>query len=267
VEYSGWEFAKLLTRINTERQIWRPFAMKAVLYICHGSRIKEAQQEAIAFIEACRQDNPHVIQEYGFLELAEPAIETAFKKCVEKGAKQIIAIPVLLLAAGHVKEDIPLELAKLQKRFPEIDIRLGQPFGVHPAMGEILIERINETNQEITADSMVLLAGRGSSDPQVKVDLGKIANSLHERLKIRVNTCFLTGTEPSLQEGLKIARESGCKKIFILPYLLFTGFLMQKIEKMIKVNGMSQNQQIILCNYLGYHPILKQILKERIQEA
>ncbi len=242
--------------------------MEAVLYICHGSRVKEAVEQAVSFIESCKSEISAPIQEVGFLELAEPSIEEAFRSCIERGAKKITAVPVLLLAAAHAKEDIPKELSRLKELFPDVDVKLAQPFGVHSGLINILIERIKETEQEITDDSIVLLVGRGSSDPDVKVDLGKIAEMLKQSLRIkRVDTCYMAAASPSFEEGMKIAIESGAKRIFVIPYLLFTGILMKKIEKTIKTIHQNPQQKVILCNYLGYHPILKNILQARITEA
>lgn len=242
--------------------------MEAILYICHGSRVKQAQEQAKVFIQTCISENPVSIQEYGFLELSAPTIEEAFKNCIERGATKIIAIPVLLLTAAHAKEDIPYELSRLKKLFPDIKLMFGEPIGVHPDIIEILMERIIETRQGVTDESMVLLVGRGSSDPEVKVDLMCIAEMLKKRLGIgRVDICFLAAASPNLEEGYNIVQSSQYKKVFVIPYLLFTGVLMKKLEKMIKTNNQNLSQQVILCNYLGYHPLLKKILRERVMEA
>ncbi|MFZ3198227.1 MAG: CbiX/SirB N-terminal domain-containing protein, partial [Bacillus mycoides] len=96
--------------------------MKAVIYICHGSRLKAAKEEAVAFITSCMNRVEANIQEICFLELANPSIEEGFRTCVKRGATEIVAIPVFLLAAGHVKKDIPFELRKLNEEYPDIKI-------------------------------------------------------------------------------------------------------------------------------------------------
>ncbi len=78
--------------------------MKAILYICHGSRLKAAKEEAVAFITSCMNRVEVSIQEICFLELASPTIDEGFRTCVKRGATEIIVIPVFLLAAGHVKK-------------------------------------------------------------------------------------------------------------------------------------------------------------------
>ena len=145
--------------------------MNAVMYVCHGSRVPAAREQAVAFIEKCMSQSITPIQEYCFLELAAPTIEDAFKSCINKGARTIVVVPVLLLTAAHAKKDIPNELARLGSIFPEVTIKYGDPISVHPKMIEALVERISEIGETTTENSMVLLVGRGSSDPDVKQGL------------------------------------------------------------------------------------------------
>lgn len=239
--------------------------MEAILYICHGSRVKTAREQAITFITKCMERSLAPINEYCFLELAAPSIEEAFNTCVQKGATKIIAIPVLLLTAAHAKVDIPNELARLSAQFPNINLEYGRPIGVHRKMVDTLIERIVETGEEYDKNSMVLLVGRGSSDPEVKNDLNEIAEMLRRKTGVKqVQTCFLTATSPSLEDGLEIMGESGHSKVFVIPYLLFTGILMNHINKVIKNHP--QSEKFILCNYLGYHSNIESVIRERVLE-
>ncbi len=243
--------------------------MKAVLYICHGSRVQQAQDQAVDFIRSCMSENLAPIQEYCFLELASPTIEAGFMECVAKGATEIIAIPVLLLTAGHAKTDIPNEIARLSSLFPDIKIKYGKPIGVHPAITDILVQRIVETNHKLSKDALILLVGRGSSDQAVVADLTEIVDMLKRRLGLRVEACFLTAAKPSLETALQFAQKSHSQQIYVIPYLLFSGILMKKVKKMIsqEVVPTEQSHQIILCRHLGYHPIMKKIVYDRVQRA
>ncbi|RFU62892.1 sirohydrochlorin chelatase [Peribacillus glennii] len=241
--------------------------MDAILYICHGSRVKKACDEAVSFIKACMEENQAPIQEYCFLELAEPTIEEAYRRCVQRGATRIIVVPVLLLTAVHAKEDIPNELKRIGTGFPDVHMVYGRPIGVHPNMIDILVERIAETEKNLDEDSMVLLIGRGSSDPDVKRDLSEIAGELKHKTGVsRVDTCFLTAAKPGFEEALETVKESSFKKIFIIPYLLFTGILMNTIQQTIKNSCPDGEKEYVLCNYLGYHPLIGEILQERVKE-
>lgn len=240
--------------------------MEALLFICHGSRLKSAQEQAVGFVKKCMENSTVPIKEYCFLELASPSIEEAFVRCINQGADTIIAIPVLLLTAAHAKVDIPNELERLSLRFPEVTVKYGNTIGVHEKMVDTLIEKIEETGEEFENDSIVLLVGRGSSDPDVKSDLNAIADMFKSRTGVKsVQTCFLAAATPTLEEGLKVAGDSKSSKVFIIPYLLFTGILMNHIRKVMKQHSDSKN--FVLCNYLGYHPNIEKVIDERIKEA
>jgi sirohydrochlorin ferrochelatase len=240
--------------------------MQAILYVCHGSRIKEACDQAISFVERCQKQISAPIQEICFIELTEPNIAKGIETCVNKGATKIAVIPVLLLTANHAKHDIPEEIAKANERYPQVKITMGRPFGVHEKMIQIITQRIEEQHVPIEDDTMVLLVGRGSSDPEVKKDLQEIARLLQEKTAIpHVDICFLAAALPSLEDGLNNALHSNYKKIFVVPYLLFTGILIKRLENKLKSLSMS-HKQFILCNYFGYHPLLQELLCERIRE-
>lgn len=241
--------------------------MEAVLYICHGSRVKEASDQAISFVKRCMEESDFPIQEYSFLELSEPSIKQGFVQCVQKGATIIHIIPVLLLTAAHAKIDIPEVLNQLAKEYPEIEIRYGRPIGVHEKMIDIVVEKIKKSSLPYNSDLLVLLVGRGSSDPEVKQDLGKIAELVEAKLSgISVKDCYLTAAEPSFIEGIEYANASSYKNILVIPYLLFTGILMKSMTKTIQELA-NPNKIYELAPYLGYHPFIAAILNERLKEA
>jgi len=243
--------------------------VEAVIYICHGSRMKEASEQASSFVKKCMGDlYQHVpIQEYCFLELAEPTIEEGFRRCIDQGATTISVLPVLLLTAAHAKIDIPEVLAKMQDKYPGVEINYGRPIGVHEKMIDILVERVSDTNVEVTSNSMILLVGRGSSDLDVKTDLSALAAMLEKRLMIKeVVPCYLTAAKPSFEEALEYAKNRSCEHVFVIPYLLFTGVLMKSMEATIKKLTKENGKNYILCDYLGYHPLLEEVIQERVLE-
>ncbi|WP_077211279.1 sirohydrochlorin chelatase [Bacillus dakarensis] len=241
--------------------------MEAILYVCHGSRLQKANEEAIAFIKRCMKKNKNKITEYGFLELASPTIEEAYERCVNRGAVKIKVIPVLLLTAVHAKKDIPEALSRLREKYPSVEIRYGRPIGVHSNMIDIVTERLWEKASQISEDSFVLLVGRGSSDPSVKNDLSNIAKMLKKKIgSVLVKDCYLTGSGTSFEEAIRDAENSDAKEIYIIPYLLFTGILMTTLNKKISEISNNGNKRFILCNYLGNHPLMERILEERLSE-
>ncbi len=82
--------------------------MKAILYICHGSRLKAAKEEAVAFITSCMNRVEASIQEICFLELASPTIDEGFRTCVKRGATEIIIIPVFFISGRSCEKRYPV---------------------------------------------------------------------------------------------------------------------------------------------------------------
>lgn len=240
--------------------------MRAVLYVGHGSRVKEGVAEALRFIRSSQQLIDIPIQEISFLELVAPDILTGISKCVARGATEIAIVPILLLTAVHANEDIPLEIKKGKQKYPNITFTYGNTFGVHPKIIDSLYDRIVEQDVAISSNATVLLVGRGSSDPAVKRDLTKIAERLHEKYPFKkVDICFLYGSEPSFPDALQTIKNSATEQVFIIPYLLFTGVLMKGIEKEIS-NQDYLNGQVVLCECLGYHRNISEVLLERVHE-
>lgn len=241
--------------------------MQAILYIGHGTRIKKGVEEAIHFIEETKRRVDIAIQETAFLELAEPTILQGVKNCVDLGATSIMIAPILLLSAQHAKEDIPEEIEKASKLFPNIKFTLGQPFGIHEKLIDTVYNRITEQKREILPGAEVLLVGRGSSDKAVVRDMHEISYRLQQKFGFHsVRACFLYGNGPSFEETLSSLKEQDVKQLFIVPYLLFSGLLSIGIQKKVKALEFDASR-IILCDSLGYDQNVRQVLIERVLKA
>ena len=76
--------------------------------ICgHGSRSKSAVTEFAVLAEKLTPLFPEWPVEYGYLEFATPVIKTGLDKLREQGVNHVLAVPGMLFAAGHAKNDIP----------------------------------------------------------------------------------------------------------------------------------------------------------------
>lgn len=241
--------------------------MQAILYIGHGTRLKEGVEEALHFIEETKKQVDISIQEIAFLELAEPNILQGIKNCVKRGATRIMIAPILLLTAQHAKEDIPAEVEKARDIYPNIHFTVGRPFGIHEKLIDTLYKRITEQHCEILPDVDVLLVGRGSSDEAVIQDMSEISNQLQRKFGFHsVRACFLYGSGPSFEDTMIRLKEQDVKQLFIVPYLLFSGLLSKGIQKKVKALELDASR-IILCNSLGYDRNVQQVLIERVLQG
>jgi sirohydrochlorin ferrochelatase len=120
----------------------------AILLIAHGSRNAEANDDLFALAAELRQAGQYAIVEASFLELAEPTIEAAGRRCVSQGAERVILLPYFLSAGVHVRRDLQNHRDRLAAEFAAIDFRLAEPLGRHPLLRDIVMQRARESEPE-----------------------------------------------------------------------------------------------------------------------
>ena len=98
----------------------------AVLLCGHGSRDPEAVSEFELAAEALRPRLAEFDFATGYLEFARPTIRDGLALLAARGARRILAIPGMLFAASHVKNDLPWEMNSFIADNPGIDVRLGR---------------------------------------------------------------------------------------------------------------------------------------------
>lgn len=237
--------------------------MKAILYIGHGTRSKKGAGEVREFTERVMKRIAVDIQEVSFLELTEPLIEEGFQRCVKKGATKITVVPLFLLAAGHIKQDIPEVLASLQARYPHIQVEVSDPFGVQSRILDVVAEFVRSCSGSFKRQDRVLIVGRGSSDPGIQGDFSKIQHGLRQRLGIEdVSVCYLATAEPRLQEGLSTLFEKTAGTVVVVPYLLFSGLLSAEVNREV-LKWKKQGKQVVVTEPLSHHRIIEDIVIER----
>jgi sirohydrochlorin ferrochelatase len=237
--------------------------MKAILYIGHGTRSKKGAVEIRAFIDKVKARIDVRIQELSFLELTEPLIEEGFEKCVEQGATEIDVVPLFLLAAGHVKRDIPEALSSLIAKYPTIPVKIKNPFGVQEVILDAVAELIKDSAGEVCLTDRLLIVGVGSSDRDVHVNFGRIADGIGKRLgPEKVSVCYFAATEPRLSAGLEYISEGVLGRVIVVPYMLFSGLLLAELNKIVRTRQ-KEGQRILCTPALSSHSVIEDIVIER----
>lgn len=243
-----------------------------VLLIGHGSREPSSKEEFLRFAEEARRHLGPEPVESCFIELAEPLVSEGLDRCVERGARRVIALPVILFAAGHVKVELSREMDKAKARHPAVEFLYGCHLGLHPLLLEIVEERLAELEARFPGEpeeTAILVVGRGSSDPDANGDLCKLGRFLWEGRRYPwVEVCFIGITSPLLPEGLKRCRVLGARRILVLPHFLFTGVLVPRIHRLsAEFAAAHSGVEIRVGEYLGSHPNVFKVLAERKAEA
>src|SRR4051812_7897858 len=149
----------------------------SLLLVGHGSRSAAGVAEYWRFADVLEQEAPHLDVGCGFIELAEPDLDTAVDKLVAGGATSVAPLPLVLLGAGHMKNDGPAALARARVRHPDVHFAYGRDLGIHPSVLEVAAERIQQVTTEEDGWAVVVVS-RGSSDPDANADLYKVSRLL-----------------------------------------------------------------------------------------
>jgi len=204
-----------------------------MLVVGHGTRSDSGVAEFNAFMGRLqrRHDAPYRATAGGFIELSRPPVTEAVASLVGQGHRELIALPLVLVAAGHGKGDIPAALVREQVRHTGMTYSYGRPLGPHPALLDILEQRIEKAlGGTERADTHVLLVGRGSTDPDANAEIAKVARLLWEgRGYAGVEPSFVSLADPSVPAGLDKLRRLGASRIIVTPYFLFPGILPDRI--------------------------------------
>src|SRR5271165_6083347 len=78
----------------------------------------------------------------GFIELSPPPLREAVATLVNGTPAHMVAVPLMLSAAGHAKGDIPAALARERTRHPGLRWTYARPLGPHPALLDLQAARI-----------------------------------------------------------------------------------------------------------------------------
>lgn len=227
-----------------------------LLLVGHGTRDDGGVAAFGRFVERVRGLLP-VDVAGGFIELSAPPLTEAVAELYGNGHRRLAAVPLMLVAAGHGKGDIPGAMARELRRHPGLRYVYGRPLGPHPRLLSLLVERLAaalgpapdptvppvDSAPPVSAATAVpgepiavLLVGRGSTDPDANAEVFKVARLLWETARSRlpveprwVETAFVSLAPPGVEEGLERCRLLGARRIVVLPYFLFPGVLPDRV--------------------------------------
>ena len=118
----------------------------ALLIIDHGSRMQDANDLLPQVARMLRSMSDFKIVRFAHMELAEPTIQQAFDACVADGADEVIVHPYFLGPGRHSTSDIPRMVAEAAARHRQVCFRITEPLGIHPKIGELILERVRESS-------------------------------------------------------------------------------------------------------------------------
>lgn len=247
-----------------------------VLVCGHGSRNRAAAGEFATLAAGLRQRLAQHPVAHGYLEFAHPVIRAGLDTLRARGVERVVAVPAMLFAAGHVKNDIP---AVLNRYAAETGLRIdyGRELGVDARLLQAAGDRIRAVlpppnGDDPSAsyhDTLLVVVGRGSSDPDANANVAKVTRLLVEGLGFGWGeTCYSGVTFPLVEPCLRRVVRLGYRRLVVLPYFLFSGVLVSRIARAVeRVAADHPGVSCSVATYLGGHPLVADTLQERLQEA
>ncbi len=246
---------------------------KSAILLCgHGSRDSETLLEFDAFVNRLRAKLPATTISHGFLEFAEPTIREGLEDLRAHGAEAIAVLPLMLFEGAHALHDIPALLQSFEATSPNLPLRYGRAFGVEEKLLAIVADRIREAEKGAgpskREETFLLFVARGARDAEVGGRAKEMAMRLKTELGLAEALAAFSGiSEPSMEAGLRLAAQSGAKRVLVVPYFLFTGKLLKKLHTETETVA-SENAKIEfhVTKHLFGHPLLEEFLLDRVRE-
>jgi sirohydrochlorin cobaltochelatase len=242
----------------------------AVLLCGHGSRDPQAVEEFEVAAAALRPRLPGFDFATGYLEFARPTIRDGLALLTARGARRILAIPGMLFAASHVKNDLPWEVNSFIADNPGIDVCLGRDLGIDPKLLQAAADRIAAAADTRTsrAETLLVVVGRGTNDPDANSNISKLARMLWEGMGLGwAEVAFSGVAHPRVDAALTRAARLGFRRIIVFPYFLFTGVLVKRIYAQTDaVAALFPEIEFLKALYLRDHKGVLDAFCERVAE-
>lgn len=240
-----------------------------ILLVGHGSREATGNAEILLFAERWRARHPDWRIEVGFIEFADPLLDPALNHAARNSGR-VLVLPLILNAAGHVRQDIPSAIQRARKRHPDVQFLYAPHLAVSDPLLRILKRFLRQAMLQLDVPDPrttgVILLGRGSSDRLANGDVARMARWLweigdHER----VDLAFTGVTFPRLEKVVRDQVALGMMQIVVMPYYLFTGTLIKRIGRQME-NLAAQYPQVRFAHtsYFGFEPEIARMLDERV---
>lgn len=240
-----------------------------MLLVGHGSRDILGRQSFLDLAACVAEQLPEVPVVPGFLELCEPTLADAWQALMQRGVEQVRAVPAILFAAGHAKQDIPAALEAVAGRPLPLAAHLGLHAAVLQRSRQITDQLLAAQEPLPAARQGLLLVGRGSSDPEAIAQMHALGQQRRQADRFAVQLIgFVAKAEPTLKAQLDRLGRMNLERVVVQPHLLFGGRVYDEIaEQVVEASFRFAQQQWLLAAPLGPDPLIAQSLRDRFTEV
>lgn len=241
-----------------------------LLVVGHGTFDDRGRDDFSSTVGQVARELPGTVVEGCFLEAATPDIATALEALSRRGLQEVVLVPLLLLAAGHAKRDIPAAAAQAAAR-TGMRVRQSAVLGCHPRILALSAERFRSAVGPGYAPEEVLwlLVGRGNRDADAAAELGRFVTSRLALTPVGHSVvAFLAMAHPRIEDVLPQVAATHVSTVVVQPHLLFPGALLARLRRIVEEQDRSGlRQQWILADCLGSDRAVAQVVVERFRET
>ncbi|CAL2079983.1 MULTISPECIES: sirohydrochlorin chelatase [Tenacibaculum] len=245
---------------------------KGILLCGHGSRTKTGTDAFKQLVEALQARYTDYEVDYGFLEFNHPVYEASIERMYQKGIREIYALPIILFAGSHAKNDIPYEMNTIQSYYSDLTIKMGKHLGVNSFLLELAQKRILEEESKHPVidrkDVCLMVVGRGTTDTDANSDVHKLACMLGEGMGFGFTTVAYSGTAyPTVTKSLELTSKMEFKRTIAIPFFFFTGILLERIYNQIRTFDETSPFEHIYTDAFGSDELILKAFDERLDET
>ena len=247
-----------------------------VVVVGHGTANPVGAAETKNIVAQVNAILPNIPVELGYLEVIEPTIEMAVERLAARRCKKVVALPILLFAAGHAKQDVPQALQEAVAR-RGLSVTQADPLGLHEQVISLARRRFYEAIEGLApiegGSEALLVIGRGSSDPTASHQLWGFVRSTYSSMvrvaKHRFAISFVAAAKPTTSEAidqlmLDINGRPPVRRVVLHPHLLFHGHVENQVEKHLeKMQSQFPSVEWVKVARLGAAPEVAEALVDR----
>ncbi len=242
--------------------------MRGVVLVGHGS-LRSASGVAMVRVAVGlrrRRMADRVIP--AFLNYSQPTLAQAVRGLASKGVDTVLIQPYFLVAGKYVREDLPAQVAALASRYPAIRFRLGSSLGAHLGLVAVARDRLRQGGQEPSVPWALLLVAHGTPYPEANGPITWAAARLAQVAGASTwLTAYLACNSPDVLQAVDLLANSGLCHVVVLPYFLQNGRHVR--EDVVRLLDLARARYprltIRAVPPLGYHPVLVDVVAQRVQ--
>jgi sirohydrochlorin cobaltochelatase len=238
---------------------------EGLLLVAHGSECIRSEEEIGTLADRVAAGLPGVAVEVGFLEMTDPPAGAQADRLVALGCRRVVVLPLVLLDAGHAKNDVPAVVVDARDRHPQVAFPFGRPIGVSRAPVEVLGKAVVASGG---AGLPLLMIARGTSDPDANADAYKAARLVAEWTGAPfVHVGFSGVTGPSVGQAADVFARLGHRRMTMVWWYLCHGKLIERGRQDLADFAARTGVEVIDAGHIGPHPALVPLLTARYEEA